>query len=969
MPSISPVRATRAARGPSSNTPAQRSTRISSAPRASRAARAPASSCSTISGFQRVAQRAKRIPFAVRAACGLGAWVDMGSWASFRAGLLLLLADQGEEVSHLVPLHLEVVGVVLRVAHFDGDPLHHFQVVELLEPVDLLRVVGHQAHLAHAAVPQDLRADPVRAQLVDQADAAPLLVEVHQDALPRLVDHLQRPVELWPAVAAAGPEHVPRQALGVDAHQHRLVGLPGPLHERDVVQVVDVVLVGDAAHLPAEVGGHPGLHRPAHQALPLHPVVDHVPDAEDEQAVPGREFLQIGHARHRSVVVHHLADDAGGDQARQARQVDRSFRLPGAHQHAALARLEREYVPGPHHVARLGLGVDRRLDGGGPVRGADPGGDSARRLDAHRERRRVGALVLLHHHGERQALHLLLGEAQADQAAGVLRHEVDRFGRHVLRGQDQVAFVLPVGVVDQDHHPPLPDLPQRVLHPLDLGHVRLPWACNRRATCLARMSASTFTRSPLRLCRQVVARRVSGMSINEMASVPTSSLTVRLVPSSATEPFSTTTGSRSLGSSTTAWTASPACSRLRMRPTPSTCPNTRWPPSLSPRARGRSRFTASPARRSDSVVLRRVSTDTSAVNVPPSRSITVRQAPSTAMLAPRFRSASGRRVRTLRRAPPEGAGATPAISPTSSTSPVNTPWFYRRGRAVTSRSSPTGLESTMRAPRTSPMRRAPGNPAQEGAFPPATLGAMKRYSSSQRRPVRKLPWMAAPPSTSTLVRPRPASRSSRSFRSTRPSRDWQRTISAPARCSAFTRRGSARSVQATSVGAWDRWRRTRASGGSRAAESTTTRTGSRWPRPRAVSRGSSASAVPMPTSTASSSSRSACAISRDLGPDTQRESPDAVASFPSSVTAALSTTQGSLRVMNLNHISFAASQASPRTPVRTATPAARSRCAPLPFTSGLGSMLPMKTRAIPAERIASVQGGVRPWWLQGSRVT
>ena len=45
---------------------------------------------------------------------------------------------------------------------------------------------------------------------------------------------------------------------------------------------------------------------------------------------------------------------------------------------------------------------------------------------------------------------------------------------------------------------------------------------------------------------------------------------------------------------------------------------------------------------------------------------------------------------------------------------------------------------------------------------------------------------------------------------------------------AFTRTGGARSVQATSVGAAERWRRMRASGGSLAVESTTTRTGSPW---------------------------------------------------------------------------------------------------------------------------------------------
>ena len=43
--------------------------------------------------------------------------------------------------------------------------------------------------------------------------------------------------------------------------------------------------------------------------------------------------------------------------------------------------------------------------------------------------------------------------------------------------------------------------------------------------------------------------------------------------------------------------------------------------------------------------------------------------------------------------------------------------------------------------------------------------------------------------------------------------------------------------------------------------------------------------------------------------------------------------------------------------------------APLPVTWGLGSAIPITTRLIPAARIAWVQGGVRPVWLQGSRVT
>src|SRR3954471_16665846 len=59
-----------------------------------------------------------------------------------------------------------------------------------------------------------------------------------------------------------------------------LVGLPRSLHEGDVLRVVHLVLVGDAAHLAAELGGHAGLGPAAHPRLALHAVVDDVGHAE-----------------------------------------------------------------------------------------------------------------------------------------------------------------------------------------------------------------------------------------------------------------------------------------------------------------------------------------------------------------------------------------------------------------------------------------------------------------------------------------------------------------------------------------------------------------------------------------------------------------------------------------------------------------------------------------------------------------
>ena len=50
-------------------------------------------------------------------------------------------------------------------------------------------------------------------------------------------------------------------------------------------------------------------------------------------------------------------------------------------------------------------------------------------------------------------------------------------------------------------------------------------------------------------------------------------------------------------------------------------------------------------------------------------------------------------------------------------------------------------------------------------------------------------------------------------------------------------------------------------------------------------------------------------------------------------------------------------------------PASVQHAPALPATSGLGSRIAATTRATPASISASAQGGVRPWWLQGSSVT
>ena len=157
--------------------------------------------------------------------------------------------------------------------------------------------------------------------------------------------------------------------------------------------------------------------------------------------------------------------------------------------------------------------------------------------------------------------------------------------------------------------------------------------------------------------------------------------------------------------------------------------------------------------------------------------------------------------------------------------------------------------------------------------------------------------------------------------------------------------------------------------GSRASRSTTTRTAVLGPAGRAVRRGSSASAVPIPTRIASILPRSAWTTRREDSFEIHCEAPVADAILPSSVIAHFAWTYGrrsSTRVRNGARSRFASAATQPS---MTSIPAARSSASPPPSTLGNGSRVPTTTRRTPAAITARVQGGVLPKWQQGSSVT
>ena len=281
----------------------------------------------------------------------------------------------------------------------------------------------------------------------------PSLVQIQKHPAPVGRDTLHCERKLPPAVAARRAEHVAGQTPRVDAHEHSLPVPHLTPYQRDVRLPVDEALVGH--HLEFAVirwQGRRG-HAPD-EAVVTHAVADEVGDGDHQQVVAPREPLQLRHAGHGAVIVHDLADDPGRIQAGEPRQIDRRFRLTGPHEDPAVARPEREDVARPREVAGPGRGIDRRPHRRRPIGRGDAGRRAFLDVDGHGERRLEAGRVVGDGHRDLQLVEPAPGHGEADQPPPVAGHEVDRLRRHLVRGEGQVALVLPILVVDHDDHPP-----------------------------------------------------------------------------------------------------------------------------------------------------------------------------------------------------------------------------------------------------------------------------------------------------------------------------------------------------------------------------------------------------------------------------------------------------------------------------------------------------------------------------------
>ncbi len=191
-------------------------------------------------------------------------------------------------------------------------------------------------------------------------------------------------------------------------------------------------------------------------------VFDDLRDGADLDVVLLGELFEIGHAGHVAVVAHDLDDDGGGVEPGESAEVDGSLGLPGADEDAAVTRAERVDVSGADEICGSGGLVDGEFDGSGAFVCGDAGGEAVAGMavDGDGEGRSPHGGVDGRLGVEVESVAVAFAEGEAEVSAGDGEHEVDGLGRDMLSGEDEVALVLAIFIVDEDDHLAVADVVQ-----------------------------------------------------------------------------------------------------------------------------------------------------------------------------------------------------------------------------------------------------------------------------------------------------------------------------------------------------------------------------------------------------------------------------------------------------------------------------------------------------------------------------
>ncbi len=180
-------------------------------------------------------------------------------------------------------------------------------------------------------------------------------------------------------------------------------------------------------------------------------VLDDLVDRHHGDPVVGREALEVRESSGGAVLAEYFADGRDRGKPGQASEIDGCLGVTAPFEHTPRACPEREHVARTLEVGRTGVGVEDAPDRVGAVAGTDAAA-RGHVVDRNGERGVVAGAVGGDHRPHVELVEATRVARHAHETPCPTQHEVDRVGRDPTCGHREVALVLAVFVVDDEHH-------------------------------------------------------------------------------------------------------------------------------------------------------------------------------------------------------------------------------------------------------------------------------------------------------------------------------------------------------------------------------------------------------------------------------------------------------------------------------------------------------------------------------------
>src|SRR5262245_13038834 len=164
-------------------------------------------------------------------------------------------------------------------------------------------------------------------------------MQINQRSTPALSDGFHRAFKRGVAIAAGRTEYVPHQAVRVHANEYwRGALVDVPTNKRDVrLATIHLAFIRHQSELAVKSSDQCFSYA-VNVALVRHAIAYEFGNGEHLHLMLTAESDEVRDARHRSIVLHDFANNAGRNHAREPCQINSRLGLPGSNQNATFPR-------------------------------------------------------------------------------------------------------------------------------------------------------------------------------------------------------------------------------------------------------------------------------------------------------------------------------------------------------------------------------------------------------------------------------------------------------------------------------------------------------------------------------------------------------------------------------------------------------------------------------------------------------